>query len=315
MPDALSATVPALLVAAVVTAAASARAEPAQCGPAATVRVETAPEIDPSTARRVVEQVLAEVSASAKADCAARRKNLIEVHWMAKHRVHLAVEVQGAADTERAERDLDVAAVSADGRLLAIAIAADELLTEARARQKLVEAHAPAGPLPSAAPPAPPLLPVRHGGITRGLGAALALDVIGGDVLLGPDARVALWFTPHVSLSARLGLRATANGFDPWAAIVGGARAPVSPIAWNPRRGAAFTAGADVLALRLRSGGPLAVRAAPSGGLAGWMQVSPSLVLVGDVGAGAAIGGLPGPRGSGSAALAIGASFGFVAPF
>lgn len=313
MRRSLSVRARASLAAAVITAAsAGARADTSACGPAATVRVEIAPGIDPATARRVVEQVLAEVSPSAEGDCAAPSKTHIEVHWIARRRVHLVVTAEGAAAAERAERDLDLSAVTADGRLLAIAIAADELLTEARARLRLAEARAPAGPAPTATATAPPPRPARRARIDLGFGPALAMDVVGKDVLLGPDARLSLWVTPHLSFSVRGGLRAGAAGFgaEPWAAAVVGARALVSPIAWDTRRGAAISLGADMLALR--TGSSLAIRAVPSAGLAGWMRVAPSFVLVGDVGLGAALGGA---RRDGGPAFALSASLGFAVPF
>jgi hypothetical protein len=315
MPRALSVRGRASLVAAAAVAiAGSARAEPGPCGPAATVRVDIEPRIDPATARRVVEQVLAEVSAQAEPDCGARSKTLIEVHWITRHRVHLAVRVQGAHYVELAERDLDLAVVNADGRSLAIAIAADELVAEARERLRIAAERAPERPAPAAVVPAPPAPPARRSRLSAGVGPAIAIDALGGDVLVGPDARAAFWTAPHLAFSARLGLRAAAAGLgaEPWAAVVGGARALVSPMALGPRRGAALAVGADLFALRTREG-PLAVRAVPSAGLAGWVQAGPSLALVGDLGLGAALGGAG--AGSSAAALALGASFGFVATF
>ncbi|APR78358.1 Hypothetical protein A7982_03705 [Minicystis rosea] len=310
MPGPLSRRARAVLaVAAAVLVPARAAAQPSPCGPAATVRVDIEPGIDPPGTRRVVEQILAEVSASAESDCEARSKTQIEVHWVSNDRVRLTVTVQHRNATERAERDLDVAAVSADGRSLAIAIAADELLTEARARLRLAEAT-PEAPAPVASAPKRAPRAARRAGIARAFGPALAIDVLGKDVLLGPDARAAFWLTPHVSLTARLGLRvaATTSPSDPWAAIIGGARVQLSPIAWDIRRGVAFTVGADVLALRPRETPALTARALPSAGLAGWLRVGPRIVLTGDLGAGAVLGG-------GQRSFALTGGVGFAVPF
>ncbi len=112
----------------------------------------------------------------------------------------------GAADAQLGERSLELGAVPADARLLAIAIAADELLAAnwneiERRRQRAAEASKARAPEPTA-PPAARTEP------SFTLGPMFAFDAFGGGQrLLGVDARAAWRFAPRLALTARIGVR------------------------------------------------------------------------------------------------------------
>lgn len=103
-----------------------------------------------------------------------------------------------------AARTLDLEPVPPDARLLAIAVAADELLASnlAELRQRAAQARERAEPaLPAAPPPAPAEPRVE-------LGLAFVGDVFGGgQELLGVDALVGARFARRLAVTARLGIR------------------------------------------------------------------------------------------------------------
>ena len=112
----------------------------------------------------------------------------------------------GDAETRLGERALELGSVPADARLLAIAVAADELLAAnwselERRRQRAAEAA-------SAREPEPVAPPVAHAEPSFTLGPLFAFDAFGGGQrLLGVDARGAFRFAPRLALTARIGVR------------------------------------------------------------------------------------------------------------
>ena len=109
-------------------------------------------------------------------------------------------------DTRLGERALELGAVPADARLLAIAVATDELLAAnwgeiERRWQRAAEASKVRKPEP--APPPAPRADLRFL-----LGPVFAFDAFGGGQrLLGVDARAAFRFAPRLALTARIGVR------------------------------------------------------------------------------------------------------------
>jgi hypothetical protein len=114
--------------------------------------------------------------------------------------------VTGDTEQRLAARSLELGSVPDDARLLAIAVATDELLA-ANWREVERRAHGQLRPqeTTNAAPPVP--TPLRDEPRFE-LGPVFAFDSFaGGQRLLGVDARGALRFGPRLALTARAGLR------------------------------------------------------------------------------------------------------------
>ncbi len=111
----------------------------------------------------------------------------------------------GDADEQLAGRTLELGAVPADARLLAIAVAADELLA---ANWSEIERRQQRAATPPQAPPREPAPPPPRAEPSFALGPVFAFDAFGGGQrLLGVDARAAVRFAPRLALTARLGVR------------------------------------------------------------------------------------------------------------
>ena len=291
MPRPLRATAAGALLAAATwgTTIRVARADPS-CGP---VHVSADPgPVDAALSRRVVAQVLTEIAAQGGVRCDRPREARIDLRWTTLADVRITVEIEGALPEGRAERSVELGNVSEDGRPLAIAIAADELLNEARERAAIAEAERAQGPAPEPRGDEPFTLPVLRQRRRWELGPALSFDTLGGTFLLGPDARVSFWATRHLSISGRLGVRAAvgASG-DSWSAALGGASILFSPMSHEARAGVSLGLGADVMALRARRTDLVTASVEPSADARGWIRLAPCLSLEIDLGLGAALGG------------------------
>ncbi len=111
--------------------------------------------------------------------------------------------VAGDTDERLGERALDLDSVPIDARLLAIAVATDELLA---ANWSDLERRRAAEPPP--APKRQPAAPSARAEPRFLLGPVFAFDAFGGGQrLLGVDARAAFGFAPRCALTARLGVR------------------------------------------------------------------------------------------------------------
>lgn len=122
---------------------------------------------------------------------------------------HLTVEVDDALTDKRLRRDADLAAIPEDGRPLAIAAAAEELLRASWAEIELERARvAPPPPTPPAPEP-PPIVTRRAAAPPPRLGARLALSSFGGgQTHFGGDAWV------RFQVARRIGVELAAGGRD-----------------------------------------------------------------------------------------------------
>lgn len=119
------------------------------------------------------------------------------------------VEVHDRITEKVVSRDVSLAAVPSDTRMLTVALAADELLRASWAELTLKNAPPPAAPPPPAVieavrvrarEPAPPRF---------ALGVAAAIDAFfGASTLLGADVVASVWLVSRVRVEARLGARA-----------------------------------------------------------------------------------------------------------
>lgn len=182
------------------------------------------------------------------------------------------------------ERALKLTPFPADGRVLALVVAADELLQASRERPA-PETAAPAKPSPAAPPPpvkAPeptttivqaPAAPTRP--TSRSLAAGFALDhYAGGQTQLGPDltfrVRLGDGLLVAAAAQARRGLTADATTGTVTSRLVGG-RLALGARLWAGDR-AELTADAGVRAGRIwLEGDPNAGGAAVGSTAAGWL--------------------------------------------
>jgi hypothetical protein len=145
----------------------------------------------------------------------------------------IVVEVRDRLTAKRVDREVDLAAVPADGRPLTLAVAAGELLRASWAELALASAPPASAPVPPAVEESlgQDLVRPSRSQPTVGFGAAGVIEHwAGGATLYGPDLRVAARLASHLSVALRLGLRdgVTANAPD----------GEVHPTAWVAGAGA-----------------------------------------------------------------------------
>jgi hypothetical protein len=153
--------------------------------------------------------------------------------------VTLGIEVHDALTAKRVSRDVDLGPIPADGRPLAIALAADELLRASWAELALRTAPPPAVPVPEQVTrlveEAPPPATRRPASPRVELGVAFAWEQFAfGTALYGADARLGVWLARRIALEGRFGLR-TAGG------SVAASDGSVQTSAWSAGAGAAVT--------------------------------------------------------------------------
>lgn len=194
--------------AAITLAGSLAAAAPCEARPK--LEIDVAPtKFDPPLARLVAAQLSHEaddeVPCAAKPDLATIVR--IEVRWPDAEHASLHVEIRRGNAGRTAVRTIDLKHVPADGRPLAVSIAATELVDEIVEAERVLPT-----PTSAAAPVASPprASPVR--GERDHLGAfapMLAVDAFtAGPTLLGPDARTSFMITPRVDATFRFGVRA-----------------------------------------------------------------------------------------------------------
>ncbi len=124
------------------------------------------------------------------------------------------IEVLDVVTSKRVARSVDLRSIPPDGRDLALAVAADELLRASWAELALVNAPPPTVPVPepvhraveASVRPRPPA-PISKSGE---IGVLLVGEVFtGGQAQWGADARMQWFVTPHFATTVRLGLRST----------------------------------------------------------------------------------------------------------
>jgi hypothetical protein len=212
------------------------------------------------------------------------------------------IEVVDVVTSKRVSRDVDLRSIPRDGRPLALALAADELLRASWAELVMINAPPPAAPVPEPvqravdlsvrqAAPAPPVHSGAIGVMFAGEGFT------GGQVQWGADARASYFATPRLAVTLRLGLRSalpkqTPEGEVRSSAVLGGIGAAYRVVGSRPiafdvfaRFDVAETAYAadTTIDARASSGSAVALLASAGGQLA-W-SVLPSLRLTGEIGA------------------------------
>ena len=220
---------------------------------------------------RLAEQLSASLAQHDIATCRGQGESaetLAEVIFEAPEGARASIRVRDVVTRKEVVRVVRIGAVPADGRPLALALAADELLRASWAEILLARAPAPppepppqvravveaslataptptAGPAPAEPGPEPArpdtsLPPRVDAGRSFTLGAALAGEhAAGGLTLGGLDARFAVYPIDRLALTARLGARAalastSADGSATATAFVGGAGLSIALL---PRRG------------------------------------------------------------------------------
>jgi hypothetical protein len=220
-----------------------------------------------------------------------------------KGETRVTIEVLDVVTSKRVSREVDPSSIPRDGRELALALAADELLRASWAELALTSAPAPAAPVPEAVQrtvdssvhPAPSAAPRRPVGA---IGVILAGEGFsGGQVLWGADARAEWLVTPRFKTTLRFGLRSglpnqTQEGEVRASAILGGlgvAYAVLEPSrvrvdAFARLDAAQLTYVADSTIDATASGGSALALLVSGGGEIAW-SVLPSLRLTGELGA------------------------------
>lgn len=201
---------------------------------------------------------------------------LIEITSEQADRVRVVIGVHDAITEKRVVRDVDLAEVSDDGRGLAVAVAADELLRASWAELTLQDA-----PEPAMAPPPEVESTLKASmaaayreppAVRQSLGARFAIEHhTGGQTWLGGDALLGLWFGERVGGELRVGARdgltiEADNGRVESSAFLGAAALRVALI----ERGRALevTAGAGISAASVQLSGRAAEGALQSEGAA-----------------------------------------------
>jgi hypothetical protein len=216
------------------------------------------------------------------------------------------VEVLDVVTAKRVSRAIDLRSIPADGRDLALAVAADELLHASWAELALVNAPPPAAPVPEpvhrAVESSVRSVPAAPTAKSGEIGVMLAGEVFtGGQAQWGADARTQWFLSPHFAATLRLGLRATLPKETPEGEVrasavlggVGGAyRALVSSrvdLDLFARFDAAdVTYVADTTIHATASSGSAVAFLLGAGGAIGW-SVMPSLRLSAELGASAPV--------------------------
>jgi hypothetical protein len=214
-----------------------------------------------------------------------------------------AVEIVDVVTSKRVSREVDLRSIPSDGRALALALAADELLRASWAELALANAPPPAAPVPepvqravdsslrSAALPATPAHLGAIGVMLAGEGFA------GGKVQWGADARAEWFVTPRFATTLRFGLRSalpsqTPEGEVRASAVLGGIG--VAYAAVPPRRfrfdlfarfdAAQITYAADTTIDATATSGSALALLVSGGAELGW-AILPALRLNGELGA------------------------------
>jgi hypothetical protein len=212
------------------------------------------------------------------------------------------VDVLDVVTSKRVSRSVDLRSIPPDGRALALALAADELLHASWAELALTHPPPLSAPVPEsvtrvveASVRPQPAAPRTHAGE---IGVMVAGEVFsGGQAQLGADARGQWFVTPHFAATLRLGLRsalpkATPEGEVRASAIIAGIgaayRAAPSPnldLGLFARFDALdVTYVADTTIDATASSGSALALLLGAGGTAGW-SVLPALRLGAEVGA------------------------------
>jgi hypothetical protein len=152
--------------------------------------------------------------------------------------VTLDIEVRDALTAKRVARNVDLSTLPADGRPLAIALAADELLRASWAELALRTAPPPAAPVPpqviqvieETSTPVPRRPSTPH--VQLGVGFAVQQFALG-TTLFGGDAHFGIWLTSRFEIEGRFGLRTGPS--------VTAADGAVQPGAWSVGGGASLT--------------------------------------------------------------------------
>jgi hypothetical protein len=130
----------------------------------------------------------------------------------------IGVEVRDRLTAKRVDREVDLAAVPADGRPLTLAVAADELLRASWAELALASAPPASAPVPPAVEEAVTRDLVRPSRSAPAVGFAAAAAIehwAGGATLYGPDLRVTAWLASRLAAGLRLGLRDSVTASAP----------------------------------------------------------------------------------------------------
>lgn len=210
----------------------------------------------------------------------------------------IAVQIRDRLTAKRVVRDVDLAAVPADGRPLTLAAAAEELLRATWAELGLAKAPAPAQPVPPAVrviveegrPPPPPLPAQEARGPIVAFATMAAAEVGQGGLLYGADVRVTLPAGSRVAGTLRFGLREApvATGRDGQVhttVLLGGLGGAVRLTPSSPSYALGALARADVEHVAyVPVASPGATGHSQSGvavvaaaGLDGWVAVAPSV--------------------------------------
>jgi hypothetical protein len=195
------------------------------------VSVAAAPGVLDAAARaRIVEQLGAALAQHRMDVCAGGAASIADVVVEPAGRAGVAIKihVRDAVTQKEIARDVDLRRLPADGRALAVALAADELLRASWAEIALAPPPAPPPPTVEAPLPPPPEVravvaealpqpsaptapststaaPEARRALVALLGAAE--HATGGLDRLGVDVRVGYWVTPSLALGLRLGAR------------------------------------------------------------------------------------------------------------
>lgn len=232
---------------------------------ASTSEHEVAIDVDPAPkdarlARRVREALFAELARRGEKpymvddDAPPAPFASVEVHWRAEDEATIQVRVRGAHVDLRAARDVDLSNVPADGRPLAIATVADDLVREfvERARAPMPAPEPPATRRPRAPPRAPMESRLPEKPCAVSLVSAMSFDAFlsSHSALVGPDGELLLGVAP-VALAIRIGVRAPAsldgNRGLVRSAWLTGLALHLGPTMDAPHRGFAVRLGADAV--------------------------------------------------------------------
>jgi hypothetical protein len=124
--------------------------------------------------------------------------------------ISVGIEVHDAVTAKRVSREVDLRALSADARALAIASATDELLRASWTELALKDAPVPARPAPRAVERAVrrSLEPARVGSREHAIGVRGAVELhAAGLTLLGADLYLDLWLSERLGVELGVGLR------------------------------------------------------------------------------------------------------------
>jgi hypothetical protein len=281
-------------LAATCAATAPAFADGAAC---ADVRIDVHGASRSPTPAKLIDAILAEISSRTSGACGSDDRQpvaRITLDWDAGRRARLRVDLSDGDHDYVTSRDFDLSRIAPDAAPLALSIAADELLREARAQQAQ-DADAEAVPVTPPPPSTPERMPLDagllrppHGGT---FGSRFGLEWFSSSaVLAGWDAVLDRRFGPSLTLSLHVGLRAALEDWqanDRLALTTGGAHLRWT-IAGDKRRAVGVAGGVDVFAIGTPAGDWRATIAPGAAGygfyaLADWCRVAV------DVGAGVAL--------------------------